>query len=81
MNTELHLKSCVGHLDDILSINWSSDAKKFVSGDKSGILKVWDRDGKVLGTLKSHIKWITCTAWEPFHINYECRRLLSGSKD
>jgi WD40 repeat protein len=81
MNTELHLANCEGHLDDILSVNWSSDGNKLISGDKSGILRIWDREGKSKGILKGHNKWITCTCWEPFHINTECRRILSGSKD
>ena len=43
---------------------------------------IWDpKTGKQIGrTLSGHKQWITWLAWEPFHLNAECRRLASASK-
>jgi len=53
------------------------------SADKSSNVCIWDAEsGKQIGkTLLGHRQWITCLAWQPLHLNEECRYLASSSKD
>ncbi|XP_014673198.1 PREDICTED: notchless protein homolog 1-like [Priapulus caudatus] len=83
VNTETPHYTCKGHKHWVLSIAWSPDGKKLASGCRNSQIIVWDpATGKQLGkTMKGHKQWITWLCWEPMHLNPECRKLASASKD
>lgn len=74
---------CVGHKHWVLCISWSPDGQTLASACKNGAIYLWVPDsGKTKGKpLNGHKQWITSLAWEPFHIEPNCRRLASSSKD
>jgi len=81
--TETPQFTCKGHRSWILVITWSPDGSKIASGGMDSEVRLWcPKTGKQLGKeLKGHSKWITSVAWEPQHLNEECDRLATGSKD
>lgn len=82
LNTQMPLKTLKGHTSWVLQVAWSPDAEHIVAGGKDGVIKVWNKDGdKVCKNLTAHKKWITGLSWEPYHLNSECRRFASSSKD
>lgn len=82
-DTQTPLHSCKGHTNWVLYVSWSPDGKKVASGGMDTSIRLWDPvSGKQLGSpLKGHSKYITAIAWEPFHMNVECIRMCSASKD
>jgi ribosome assembly protein 4 len=74
---------CSGHRHHVLCTAWSPNGKYFVSGDKSGELRIWDPStGQQKGIpLTGHKKWITSIAFEPFHMDPNCTRFATSSKD
>lgn len=83
VNTETPQFVCKGHKHWVLTIVWSPDGNKLASGCKNGQIFLWDpASGKQIGKpLTGHKQWITCLVWEPLHLNPECRKLASSSKD
>jgi len=82
VNTNLPKYTCKKHKNHVLCTIWSTDGNKFASGDKNGILIVWDpKIGKDVSTIKAHSKYISSIAFEPFHRNKNCERLVTASKD
>lgn len=83
LNTETPRFTCKAHTSQILAISWSPDGTKLASACWKGNICLWNpRDGKQLGkVMRGHKKWITIVCWEPLHLNGECRRLASASKD
>ena len=75
--------TCKGHRDHILAIAWSPDGSVLVAADKSGEIRVWDPlSGKQRGaTMSGHRKYVTALCFEPYHININCIRLASASRD
>lgn len=70
------------HSSWVLSLSWSPDGKFIASGGMDNLICVWQAISRDLErTLNGHMGWITSLSWEPCHIEYPCRRLLSGSKD
>lgn len=70
------------HSNWVLSLSWSPDGSYVASGGLDDVVCVWDGlfykyEGKFIG----HKGWITSLGWEPCHIAFPCRRLISGSKD
>jgi len=60
LNSENYSKKfeLIGHNESIESINFSSDSKKLVSADKSGIIIIWElSSGKLLTTINSK-EWV-----------------------
>ena len=79
------LTPCVnaGHTNWVLAVAWAPNGKLLASGCYAGEIRIWDpvagqRVGKVL---RGHTKWIYQLAWEPLHLNPNCSRLASCSKD
>ncbi len=72
-----------GHTNWVEVVSWSPDGKWLVSGGMDNTLRIWDPvTGKALGdAIKGHRQCITSIAWEPIHINSECTRFASASKD
>jgi len=56
----------VGHGRMVTSVALSPDARRLASGDRNGILKVWDAlSGECLMTRKQGICTVSCVAWSP----------------
>ena len=82
VNTNLPRFTCHGHKNHVLCTAWSPDGKRFASADLNGVLILWDPlKGKAVSTIKAHSKHITSIAWEPMHMNKDCDRLATASKD
>lgn len=83
VNTETPQYTCKGHRHWVLCIAWSPNGMKLASGCKNGQICIWDPvTGHQTGrTLSGHKGWIYSISWEPLHLNAECRRLASASKD
>ncbi|EGC37701.1 hypothetical protein DICPUDRAFT_149688 [Dictyostelium purpureum] len=83
LNTNTPLHTLKGHTNWVLQVAWSPDSKKIATAGMEGEIRIWDpKTGKQIGqTLRGHTKFITGLAWEPFHLNPNCARLASSSKD
>lgn len=81
--TETPIHTLKGHAGWILYVSWSPDGKKLASGGMDKVIRIWcPTTGKQIGTpLKGHTNYITAMAWEPYHRNPECNKLVSVSKD
>jgi len=79
--TPIHV--CRGHKNHVLCTSWSPDGLLFASGDKSGMVMLWDPvTGKLSGRpLQGHRQYVSSISWEPHHLNENCERLVTGSKD
>ena len=83
LNTETPKNTCSGHSDWVLALAWAPNGLKVASGCKRGEVMVWNAsNGSQMGKkLVGHKQFITCIAWEPLHLNGECVRFVSSSKD
>ncbi|VDM64779.1 unnamed protein product [Angiostrongylus costaricensis] len=83
IDTELPQYTCEGHMNWVLCIAWSFDARKIASSCKNGQIMIWDAStgSKIGKTLSGHKQWITHLAWEPMHKDPNCRYLASAGKD
>lgn len=82
-DSQLPDKTLTGHMNWVLALAFSPDSKKLASASKDGTVRLWDMNTKLPlgGALRGHKKWITCLAWEPYHLDDSCTRLVTGSKD
>jgi WD40 repeat protein len=61
----------------LLSVAYSRDGSRFLSGGHSGILRVWDaRAGTEAQSIRAHFGWIQSVAWLPGE-----GRAVSGGND
>ena len=85
LDTETPQFTLKAHKNWVLVVCWSPDSKTLATAGMDAVIFLWDPDtGKHKGSkkgLKGHSKWVSSLAWEPFHRNPECSRLLSASKD
>jgi len=84
VSTSMPLHTCPGHRHHVLCTAWSPNGNSFVSADKSGEIRIWDpRTGglQVPTPLHGHTKWVTFICFEPLHLDPECRRMATSSKD
>ncbi|XP_027203304.1 notchless protein homolog 1 [Dermatophagoides pteronyssinus] len=83
VTTETPFRQCQSHKHWVLAISWSPDSVRLASADKNGLIYIWNaKTGEQMGgCLRGHKQWINGLAWEPYHLNVECRRLASASKD
>eukprot|EP00792_Barthelona_sp_PAP020_P003637 TRINITY_DN157_c0_g1_i1.p1 TRINITY_DN157_c0_g1~~TRINITY_DN157_c0_g1_i1.p1 ORF type:complete len:461 (-),score=101.63 TRINITY_DN157_c0_g1_i1:448-1830(-) len=86
--TQLPIATLEGHGDNVLCLSWSPDGNSLISGGKDGSIMLWTapqskinankRTGRVL---RSHTRWVTALAWEPFHLWQNDGRFVSACKD
>ena len=81
VNSNTPWKTCAGHTNWVLTVQWSPDCALLASGSMDSTVRLWKADGSCVGVLKGHRKHITCLAWEPAHLAWPCRRIVSGSRD
>ena len=66
----------------MLCTAWSPNGRLFASGDKSGVIIIWEGvKGTEVCRLSGHRQWVTSLSWEPLHLNGKCERLASSSRD
>src|SRR5262249_35025557 len=66
-----------GHTGVVLSVAFSPDGKRLVSGSEDQTVKVWDaHTGQQPLTLKGHTSWVNSVAFSP-----DGTRIASGSWD
>jgi ribosome assembly protein 4 len=71
LTTETPHHECKGHRQWVLALAWAPNDCKVASGDKSGVIIIWNPvNGKQIGTtLAGHKNFITALVWEPLHLN------------
>ena len=69
--------TCRGYADTVLSVAWSPDGKRIVSGSSDETVQVWNaNDGSNVFTYTGHSSSVDAVAWSPDG-NY----IASGSYD
>lgn len=85
LDTETPQFTLTGHKNWVLVVSWAPDSKTLATAGMDAVIFLWDPEtGRSKGTkkgLRGHSKWVSSLAWEPFHKNPACNRLLSASKD
>ena len=76
-------QTCTGHRHHVLCTGWTPNGAVFVSADRSGEIRLWEAaNGRPKGRpLQGHKKWVTSLAFEPLHVDANCSRFASSSKD
>jgi len=66
-----------GHSDFVMSVAFSPDGKRVVSGSWDDTIKIWDTEtGQEITTLKGHSREVTSVAFSP-----DGKQIVSGSED
>jgi ribosome assembly protein 4 len=83
LNTETPKHTLKGHTNWVQLVAWSPDCSLLVSGSMDSTIRVWNpKTGLQMGEpLRAHKQCITSIAWEPMHLNKNCNRFVSSSKD
>lgn len=81
--TETPVATAQGHKNWVLVVAWSPDGLRLATGDMDGVIYIWDpANMKAEGRkLFGHKKYVSGLAWEPLHLNKDCIKLASSSKD
>ena len=71
------LKTLEGHSYGVLSVAYSPDGTKIISGSGDETVKIWDANtGECLKTLEGHSVWVFSVAYSP-----DGTKIVSGSLD
>jgi len=73
----------VSHCNWILCLSFSPCGSFLASGSVDGIFIIWDSNTHrpVTRAIKAHSKWITSISWKPFHLDKDCKIMITTSKD
>jgi WD40 repeat protein len=75
--TGKEIRTLNGHSGEVVSVAFSPDGKRIVSGSRDTTLKVWDaQTGQEIHTLRGHMNWVTGVAYRP-----DGKHIVSGSGD
>ena len=67
----------MGHSDYVLSVAYSLDGTKIISGSDDKTIKIWDANtGECLKTLEGHSSNVQSVAYSP-----DGTKIISGSQD
>ena len=60
LNTGLTTRRFVGHTSDVLSVSFSADNRRIVSGARDRTIKLWNTLGECKGDIKDegHTEWL-----------------------
>jgi WD40 repeat protein len=78
-NSESEIRCTVlpGHRWHAISVAWSPDSSRIVSGSYDGTVRIWDAvTGELQQILSGHINSVYSVAWSP-----DSTRIVSGSMD
>ena len=71
------LKTLEGHLGEVLSVSYSPDGTKIISGSRDKTIKIWDANtGECLKTLEGHSLDVNSVAYSP-----DGTKIISSSSD
>jgi WD40 repeat protein len=71
------LKTLEGDSEGVLSVAYSPDGTKIISGSEDNTIKIWDANtGECLKTLEGHSGWVRSVAFSP-----DGTKIISGSFD
>ena len=71
------LKTLEGHSHEVISVAYSPDGTKIISGSKDKTIKIWDANtGQCLKTLEGHTGTVRSVAYSP-----DGTKIISGSWD
>ena len=71
------LKTLKGHSEWVLSVAYSPDGTKIISGSRDNTIKIWDANtGECLKTLEGHSNRVLSVAYSP-----DGTKIISGSGD
>ena len=71
------LKTLYGHSYWIVSVAYSPDGKRIISGSGDKTIKIWDANiGRCLNSLEGHSGVVTSVAYSP-----DGTKIISGSRD
>ncbi|THU97559.1 WD40 repeat-like protein [Dendrothele bispora CBS 962.96] len=66
-----------GHMDSVMSVAFSPEGERIVSGSSDNAMRVWNaRTGALEGEFQGHSDWINSVAFSP-----DGERIVSGSRD
>jgi hypothetical protein len=67
-----------GHTDPVLSVSYSPDGTRIVTGSEDKTVRLWDAEtGKPVGEpLRGHTSWVNSVSFSP-----DSTRIVTGSKD
>ena len=54
-----------GHTGTVNSAVFAPDGGRILTASSDNTARLWDRDGKALGTLEGHTNWIRSAAFSP----------------
>ncbi|KAJ3044203.1 Notchless protein 1 [Rhizophlyctis rosea] len=83
LTTETPQFTLEGHNNWVQIVAWAPDCQILASGSMDSTIRLWNpKTGKPLGdALRAHSQVITSIVWEPMHLNINCNRFASASKD
>jgi ribosome assembly protein 4 len=84
VDTSTPIDELTAHNAWVQVLAWSPDGRFLASGSKDGGLILWQHEDYANfrpQKLKGHTQYLSHVSWEPLHVNEECNRFVSASKD